>query len=261
MYCPACGVANEDNVKFCKSCGEALTGETGQKPTGESGPETGQTPPPPPPPRPSGSSQQQPSGSGDFPFGDWIGRSFNVVLQDLVGFILLALVVGILSGITGGILAGPLYAGSLIVIRRNLRGQGKIDLSLVFSEGFKYFGQTFLLCFLSIVVIGIVMLILGKLPLIGGLLMSLVGLALSILVPIIGIAIHYITEENKDFVTAATQALNKVMENPVMFWVFGLVVGFVGAIGVAACGIGTLVTGPAALVIVALMLESRFPKK
>ena len=249
MYCPACGAANENKAKFCGSCGEEFAGETGKNP-----------PPPPPPPRPPEPMQSQDAGE-EFPFGDWLNRSFNIVFQDIADYFILGLLVGLLSIFSVGILAGPLCSGSIIVIRKYLRGQGKVDLSSVFSEGFKFFGQTFLLFFIPTVALMLAGAVLLKIPAIGYYMVSLLGLAASGLVPILAITIHYVTEENLDFITAVHVAVEKTKNNIVMYWVFGLVAGMVCVVGAFAVIVGMFLTVSVSLVLVSLMLESQFPKK
>jgi hypothetical protein len=54
VFCPRCGNNNDNNARFCFSCGQRF--QQGNQPTGPSGPQWGQfqdpAPAPPPPPRP-----------------------------------------------------------------------------------------------------------------------------------------------------------------------------------------------------------------
>ena len=266
MYCPSCGANNPDGSAFCQECGGKLTSATPPPPQGA--PPPPYNPPPPQaappqytPPPPQG-SQTSPPGSGvNLDIGGWLSQAINEVASDLGSYIVLALVTGILSSILG-ILAGPMLAGSLKVVRRKLRNEGKVDISLALNKGFGVFVPAFLLVFLSFVVLFIVMLILSLLPGIGWLLAIIVALAaMGGLLPFYAISLHYVTEEKMDFQPAATNAINIIMANPMMYWVFGLVTSIVIGIGGFVFGIGSLFTIPVGLVMMSLMLNRMFPEK
>jgi hypothetical protein len=247
MKCPSCGAENEPGSKFCQSCG-ANTETSG--PSASTG---GPTPPPPPPftqPPPSAG----PKGSTELDIGGWLSKAFNEVFADFVNYLLIGVVVGLVSGITFGILAGPLMGGALSVVRRKLRGQGAVDVSKVFNVGFEKFLPAFLIVFIPAIVLGIV----AAIPIIGGI-VDLV--AMGLLMPIWAISLHYIYEENMEFMDAGKKAWEIASKNPMMYWLFGIVTAIVSGIGRIACGIGAFVTIPVGLVMMALMLENHFPRK
>jgi uncharacterized membrane protein len=172
-------------------------------------------------------------------------------MSDFLNYFLLGLVVALVGGLTLGILAGPLAAGALIVIRRKLRGQGQIDVGAVFNEGFKFFVPAFVLVFVTIVVIGVLQLI----PILGQLLGIVIG---GFAMVFWAFGLHYITEENQDFMPAAQNAWKAMSVNLPMFFVFGLLAGIIAGVGTIACGIGVFWTASAALAMMAIMLESTF---
>ncbi len=245
MKCPSCGFENEEGAKFCQSCGGKV--EAGA-PMEEGA--TAQPPPPPPPPPPSSG----PAASGEIDIGGWISRGFTETFADFGNYILLGLVVGLVGGVTAGILMGPLYAGALYVVRRKLRGTGTIDVGQVFSLGFEKFLPTFVIVWPPLVIILLVNLI----PVIGWI-VSLV--ACGFMMPFFAIGLHYIMEENMDFMDAAKGAWALISKNMGMFWLLGFVTGIIAGIGGIVCGVGAFVTMPVGIIMMALMLESFFPKK
>jgi len=259
MYCPSCGAKNEDAAQFCAECGAKTTesAATGAPPTPPPPPSSGPTHTPSAGPTPSTPPPRPPAGGG-IDIGGWISQGFNEAMSDFLNYFLLGLVVSIVSSVTIGILAGPLMAGGLIVIRRKLRGQGKIDIGAVFNEGFKFFLPTFLLVFITIIAAGIVIGVLQFLPVIG----QLVGIVIAgFLAVFLAIGVHYITEEGQDFMPAAKSAWEAIQHDIVMMWLFGLIVCVISGIGAIACGIGAFFTSAAGLVMLCLMLENMFPKR
>ncbi len=272
MKCPSCGFENEEGSSFCQNCGANMS-ETAPPPPPPPQQESAPPPPPPPgqgappPPPPQGAPPR--AGGFEFDLGGWISKGFNEVFAEFGGYLVLGLIVVLVGGITMGILSGPLLAGALVIIRRKLRGEtSSIDAGSVFSIGFAKFGPTFLLVFLTGLALGIVyfvLMALSAIPIIGILFMLILmvfGIAISGLVSsFIVIGLHYIMEENLEFMDAGRKAIDVLKENMVMFWVFGFVAAIIGSIGEIACFIGVFVTMPVAFVMYALMLEARFPKK
>lgn len=272
MKCPSCGFENEEGSKYCQSCGanlaEAAAEGTGQSPGQE-------TPPPPPPPSaepppgqapPPTSSQPPPGGApppppkasptpgGQIDLGGWISKGFNEVFSDFGNYLVMAIIVGIGGGITFGILAGPLYAGALMVTRKKIRGEGPIDIGEIFSIGFGKFVPTFLLVFIPMLIIGIIAMI----PVIGWIVTIL---AMGWLLPWWAIAIYYVMDENAEFMDAGSKAWRVITTNLGMFWVLGFVTAIISDIGSILCGIGVFITLPVGIVMMALLVESYFPKR
>ncbi len=247
MKCPSCGFENEEGAKFCQSCGGNIEGGATAQPPPEM--DAGAPPPPPPPPPSSG-----PAASGQIDIGGWISKGFTETFADFGNYILLGLVVGLVGGVTAGILMGPLYAGALVVVRRKLRGTGTIDVGQVFSLGFEKFLPAFVIVWVPIVILAIV----SAIPVIGWI-VSLV--ACGFMMPFFAIGLHYIMEENVDFMDAGKKAWGLISTNMVQFWLLGLVTGIIAGIGGIVCGVGAFVTAPVGIIMMALMLESYFPKK
>jgi len=238
MKCPSCGFENEGGSKFCQSCGANM-----QEAAGSGGPA--------PPPL---SAAPPPRRGYEIDLGGWLSKGFNETFSDIGSYILLGVVVGIVGGITAGILLGPLFGGALVVVRRKLRGQGAIDIGSVFSIGFEKFVPTFVLVFVSVVILAII----GMIPVIGWLICLVAG---GLIMPWWAIGLHYIMEENADFMDAGKKSWGILSTNLPMFWVFGIVAGIVSGIGSVICGIGVIVTIPIGLIAMAAMLEDFFPRR
>ncbi len=252
MKCPSCGLENEEGAKFCQSCGAPM-GEA----AATSAPEEGAAPPPtaegaPPPPPPPPSSSGPSAGSKETDWG-WISKGFNEVMSDIGSYAILGLVVALCTFFTAGILGGPLFAGSWVVIRRKLRGEGKIEIGEVFSIGFEKFLPTFLV-FWPVLVVYI---LLSMIPVVGWIFSIVAG---GLLVPFFGISLHYIMEESMEFMDAAKGAWGHIMGNFINLWLFGFVAALIIDIGFFLCIIPGFFTLPAMLVAIALMLNTWFPK-
>ena len=254
MKCPSCGFENEEGSKFCQGCGANMA-ETADEGAGQSAQQ--ETPPPPPPPSaqaPPPPPSASPAPSGQIDLGGWISKGFNEVFSDIGNYIVMAIIVGLGGGITAGILAGPLYAGALMVTRKKLRGEGAIDVGSIFSIGFEKFLPTFVIVFVPILVIGLIAMI----PVLGQIVAIV---AAGWLLPWWAFAIYYIMEENAEFMEAGTKAWRVVSTNLGMMWVLGFVTSLISGIGGIVCGIGVLITLPVGIVMMALLVESYFPKK
>jgi hypothetical protein len=276
MKCPSCGFENEEGSKFCQSCGANLSetaGEGAEQPPQQEAPPpppppppsaeapppppSAQAPPPPPPPSPPPSASPPPSGEIDL--GGWISKGFNEVFSDIGNYIVMAIVVGIGGGITLGILAGPLYAGALMVTRKKIRGEGAIDVGNIFSIGFEKFLPTFLIVFVPIVVLFIILAISNIIPVLGPIIIG--AIAAGFLLPWWTISIHYIMVENAEFMEAGTKAWGVVSSNLGMMWVLGFVTAVIIDVGLMLCFLPVLITLPVGIVMMAYFVESYFPKK
>jgi hypothetical protein len=246
---------NEEGAKFCQSCGSPIGEEpAASEPEGAAPqPPSEDAPPPPPPP----STPPPKAGSKEIDWG-WISKGFNEVFSDIGNYLILGLVVSLASAFTIYILAGPLIGGSLVLIRKKLRGGGAVNIGDVFTVGFDKFAPTFLFVFPTMIGVGIILWILNLIPVVGQI-ASIVSAAL--IGPFLMIGLHYIMEENAEFMDAAKNAWADMMSNLVMIAVWGLVAGIITGIGAIACGVGVFITFPAGLVMYALMLEAFYPKK
>ena len=261
MYCPKCGTYNEEGANFCEACGANLRG-LGETPTKEDVPPAG------------GGGWESPSETREpvsrppkyqVNMGKWLGDGINEAFGDFGNYFLLGLIVMLVSGITFGLLGLALIPGSIVVIRRKLRGQGRIDIGEVFNEGFKYFGQFFLLALVwalillipGLIFLGCYVVIAAYLPFLALPLMWVEGV-FSVWYCV---CVHFITEERADFWTASTRAWNFVGQQALLLGIFGFIASFLSGLGTFACLIGIFFTQAMEWAIMAVMLEDLFPQK
>lgn len=211
---------------------------------------------PPPPPPGSGRAPQSVNIMGEL--GNWISKGFSEVFASIGGYIVWALAVGIVSGITFGILAGPLLAGSIKMIRRKLSGKGEVDIGAVFSDGFAVFLPSFLVVLIVAIPIIIIGAILNLIPILGTIVSVVVGCAAG---PMIMLGLYAVIEEKKDFMPAIMGAWEIFQKDMPGFLIFGIVAGIVSGIGSIACGVGVLVTMPVGLVMTGYLLNELYPPR
>ena len=151
------------------------------------------------------------------------------------------LVAIVLSGITLGILTGPMVAGlAMITLRLYDNQTPKPEIGDIF-KGFDHFAQSFLFYLVWGVISFICIFILGLIPCIGQVASIFVAYAVQ---TIVIFAIFLIVEKRMDFWAASMESLNVVKTN---FWPFlGLTViaGIIGSLGLVLCGIGVVITAP-----------------
>ena len=178
--------------------------------------------------------------------GKNLGASFELYSKNFGVLFLAGLVVGLLSIVTLGILAGPLMGGFIVLCKKLLRGEkGEVN------EVFNYVNQTGALILLTVVmwVYSIVCMI----PFLGTLIGLVVGPVFGIVVTVVaGLAV----EQNKSIQEGLQFMLDKAKANYLQFWIYGFVFGLVGAIGAILCGIGALLTMPIAMVGMVLAYQS-----
>ena len=252
MYCPSCGEANEENARFCHSCGAALPSGSDQ-PSEVEGPSPEPAPPPPPS---SGGGPEKVNILGEL--GNWISKGFSEVFANLGMYVLLGLIVIVVSTVTIGILTGPLLAGTFKVVRRKLRGEGEIDIGDVFSEGIAVFLPSFMVVVIICLPAFILSLTLNSVLVIG----PILGILVMVTAGTLGIlGLHFVKEEGKDFMPAIQSSWEVFKNDIVGFMLFGIVAGVVCCIGVLLCFVGIIFTAPVGIVMAALLLESLFPKR
>ena len=158
--------------------------------------------------------------------GKGIQESLSLYLKNFTLLFLAALVVMAISGISFGILAGPMIAGMLVLCLKVLKNE-KAEFNEIFAQ-FNKFVPTFILFLLSIGV-WLILMVIGWIPLLGFLINLAVGPAFWI---IFFLAIGFITTKEMQPLDAAKQAFACFMTNPLMIWLYVLVLGLIA--GVAA---------------------------
>ena len=177
-------------------------------------------------------------------FGEWMSQSFDLFKENIGPLILVSLVAQLLTGISSGILTGPMLAGLALVALHLVDKQGEPDVSTLF-EGFGFFLQSFLF----VVVWGAIAAVAWILGLLRG--MVTCGITIPILVAgtialggLLMFVPFLIVDKKMDFWPASMESLQMVKAN---FWPlvgYYLVASLIGSAGSMVCGVGMIVTMP-----------------
>jgi MFS family permease len=157
--------------------------------------------------------------------GKNIQQSINLYLKNFGVLCLAGLVTVLISAFSFGILAGPMIAGLLALSFKLLRGE-KGEFNEIFAH-FNKFVPTFLLV-LMLAVVWILTSVIGFIPLIGFLFQLAVGPALFL---IFMLAIALVVEKDLKPLDALKQGLNYFLTNPLMNWLYSLVIGILAGVG------------------------------
>lgn len=177
----------------------------------------------------------------DVKFGEWFEKGFNLYKENIATLILAMVVALLLSVVTVGILAGPMFAGILFITLGLFdKTDPKPEAGSLF-KGFDYFLNAFLFVFVWGLAMIIASFILGVIPCVGQLASLFMLYAVQTLLMF---GLFLIVDKRMEFWPASMESFNKVKTN---FWPFlGLMVvtSIIGSIGIIACGIGVVVTAP-----------------
>jgi hypothetical protein len=163
-----------------------------------------------------------------------MGRGWALFQQNMGLLIVTGVLVTLLSGVTFGILAGPLTVGFLLMIRRLLRNDpAAVQVGDVF-KGFEYFAQSLIL-----MVIGFVAsVVLWFIPLLGQIAAVVIGAIL-----IWGLML--IAYQRLGAIDALKRIFGLLQQGEfAMPLLFGVLAGIVSGVGVIACLIGVFFTMP-----------------
>lgn len=175
-------------------------------------------------------------------FGEWIEKGFNLYKENIATLILATVVAMLLSAVTFGILAGPMFAGILFITLGLFdKTDPKPEAGALF-KGFDYFLNSFLFMVVWGVAITVASCILN-------LVVPCIGLLVSLFVSYSAMALlmfglFLIVDKRMEFWPASMESFDIVKTN---FWPFlglSVVTGIIGSIGAIACGIGVVVTAP-----------------
>ncbi len=161
--------------------------------------------------------------------GKNLQSSIDVYLKSFVVLFVASLLTIILSCVTFSILAGPLFAGLFVVLRKVLRGESA-EISEIFNH-FDKFGATFIFTLL-IVILTIVAGIITVIPFLGKLALLIVVYPLLTFVYFIGIGL--IVEHNQPPTVALGNAVSYITADFVQIWIYALVHFILSAIPVLA---------------------------
>lgn len=164
--------------------------------------------------------------------GASLSGGWNLFKKNPVNHVVAWLLVGVVGSISGGLLIGPMLVGYLRLIAKEDRGE-PTQLGDVF-RGFDDFVPAFVAGLISFLVVSV------------GLALCVVPGLLILALPTV--ALYLVAEGESDGVAAFNRAWQVVTKNlGAAFW-GALVLGLVGSLGLLACWVGVLVTGPVSLI-------------
>ena len=176
--------------------------------------------------------------------GAWLAEAWGIFKQDAGIHIVVFLVLSVASGMSSGILYGPLLCGYYYMIFRHLQDpSSRLQLGDI-AKGFDVFVHALVAWLLMAVFVN-----LGAIACFVG---SIVVWALLIFV------YPLIMDRRMDFWPAIETSFEKTKDNWLGWSVFVLVLGLVYMAGIIACFVGILVTGPLTLIATALAYRDNF---
>lgn len=164
--------------------------------------------------------------------GSCVSAGINGLKNNPVTHIVTSLLIGIVGGVTAGLLTGPMMVGYMRMIKTEDEG-GKAEIADVF-KGFDDFVPGLLAVLLSSIIVAI-----------GFMLCFIPGLLIMALVPV---ATYLVAVGEKDGVNAIKRAWDAVKANLVSAFFCGLVLAIIGSLGSLLCGIGIILTLPIAFI-------------
>jgi len=199
------------------------------------------------------------AGTGQVDIGRWLRAGWATIQSDLGAFALGALLSGLISLLTCGILTGPMQCGLLMMAYRRMRS-GRVEASNVF-DGFRR-ALWAILAAILVGAIGFVAGFVAELPLtivqivanvnknealaaLAGILNWPISIVVSALVSgVMFFVLPHVAARNVNPIDAISASWQVFRRNPVMFSIAGLVFGLVTSLGALACLVGALITVP-----------------
>jgi uncharacterized membrane protein len=190
--------------------------------------------------------------------GSVLNRAFEFYKQNISTLLITTLLGGIIAGASFGILAGPMYAGMVLVTLGLLDKTQPAPVIGDLFKGFNFFVPSLVFCLLLFVVLFVGQVVLVFIPIIGRLLSLALGLGAPTLVMF---TMFNIVDRKMDVVPAIQASVDVVKTN---FWIFlGLyiVAAVIASLGSIACIIGVVVTAPMMVSMLAVAYRDLHPAR
>ncbi|HDZ90476.1 MAG TPA: hypothetical protein ENH37_07350 [Deltaproteobacteria bacterium] len=189
-------------------------------------------------------------------FGEWIEGGFNLYKENFGILVLASLIALVISAVTVGVLAGPMFAGMVLITLGLLDGkEPRPEVGTLF-RGFDYFLNSFLFVVIWGIAIFLATVIIGLVPCMGQLASIFVALVAHALLMF---GLFLIVDRNREFWPASLDSFNRVKPNIWPFLGFSVVANLIGSAGVIACGIGAVFTLPIQACILTVAYRDLFP--
>ncbi len=160
--------------------------------------------------------------------GTCLSAGINGLKKNFVTHVVSSLLVGVVGGVSAGLLTGPMMVGYMRMIKVEDEG-GKPEIADVF-KGFDDFIPALLAVLLSSIIVSI-----------GFMFCVIPGLLVMALVPT---AAYLVAVGEKDGINAIKRAFAAVKANLMGAFFCALIVGIVGSLGAILCGVGIFLTLP-----------------
>ncbi|MGD9774353.1 hypothetical protein [Diaphorobacter sp.] len=164
--------------------------------------------------------------------GACLSGAWDLFKKNAVTHVVCTALVMVVSGISGGLLAGPMLVGYMRMIEREGRGEA-VQIGDVF-RGFDDFVPAFVAWLISSLVLSV-----------GFFLCVIPGLLIMALP---SVALYLVARGERDGVAAFNQAWRTVTQNLGSAFVCALVLGIVGSLGFLLCWVGALLTLPISVI-------------
>jgi len=191
-----------------------------------------------PPPYPTQYQPPPPAVHSHIALGDWLAGGWQVYKENWALMSLATLLGGLLSTVTGGILAGPLLMGMFRMAFKTMRGERP-----EIGDLFDWKGR-FLQAFVTFLIFALVHL--GLTGLGSNSVHGLLSLVVTpLLTMMLGLTMSSILERGVDVARGINEVGRVIFsKDALMWWVTGLVFSAISFGGFFACIIGLLVTMP-----------------
>ncbi len=186
---------------------------------------------------------------------DWFSKAWEIFTKSVGVHIVLALIVGLGSALTIGILAGPLMCGWFYIILRQLREPDYEPQIGDIGKGFEVFGQSLLAWILILVGSVVVSFVVSVVPALGQLLSVAAGWAIAACVLFV---FPLIIDRNTGAIDAIKLSFETIKPAFWGFFGFAVLISVISGIGAAICGVGWLVAGPVTTIAVAIAYRDNF---
>lgn len=186
--------------------------------------------------------------------GDWIGKGFDIYKNNMGPMLIMALILVGLTMLSGGILAGPLSAGFVMVVLRAARGEKNLQAGDIF-KGFDFFVPALLLYLCWGVGLAVAAAILSMVPCIGWILTVVLS---AVVATIVWFAIFLVVDQKMDFWPASMRVIETIKANPLPLIGFGFLTGLLASLGSILCIVGVVLTVPVGYCIFAVAYPEVF---
>jgi uncharacterized membrane protein len=181
--------------------------------------------------------------------GEWIGKGWELVKQDLGMHIVICLIIGLVSGTgLGGLITPALTCGWMYLFLQKMRDpKYKIAIGDVFSKGFEVFVPS--------LVAG---LLIGVFASVGSI---ACGVGAIVVYGLLILAMPLIIDKRMDFWPAIQTSLETTKANWLGWSLFALALFGLYLLGVIVCVVGVLVTTPIIIAATVVAYKDTFPEQ